>query len=171
MRERVRPLPEFVARVDNTASLVFAAGFVLAASTITSSVFLAAIVIPAWAVERAFGMSAVLWLLGAVLTPMLVVTLAVAVAEYRKRGATVDPQQHLRACRPGGAPAVRGAPARRRAIAEHGAHDQRRAPRRRLRDGGRALGRPRRRHAPRVRGGTCPARPTTASSTTTRRRP
>lgn len=41
MQRRVRPLPEFIARADNTASLVFATGFVLAAGALASLVAIA----------------------------------------------------------------------------------------------------------------------------------
>jgi hypothetical protein len=124
MRESVRPLAWHIARVDNVASLVFASGFLLAASSFSSVLLMAAIAVPAWAAERVWGLRAVFWVLGAALVPLTVATIAAQIADYRMRTGTWTFARAGRASFARCSRRLPGAP-RRRAIPQRGAGEQR----------------------------------------------
>lgn len=89
-RAAVRPLPRIISRVDNVASLVFATGFVLAASTLASVATVALCAVVVWAATAAFGPDAALWALGLLVVPLLVAMLGAQLVDYRA-GARLDP--------------------------------------------------------------------------------
>jgi hypothetical protein len=89
-RERVRPLPEHIARADNVASLVFASGFLLAAGVLSSVAYMAVVSIPAWIAAAFWGPTAVLWVFGVLAGPVVATLMAAQGIDYSMRGADVD---------------------------------------------------------------------------------
>jgi hypothetical protein len=86
-RERVRPLPDHIARTDNVASLVFATGFLLAAGTLSSVLYMAVLALPAWLAASIWGPVGVLWTLGILALPLAGVMVTAQTLDYRLRGA------------------------------------------------------------------------------------
>lgn len=94
-RERVLPLPTFIAKVDNAASLLFATGFYYASSLAISSVLLAPMGVLMWLGERFFGMRG-LWA-GLVLAtiPAVAIGMLPAAIDYARRGRPLAPRSRL----------------------------------------------------------------------------
>lgn len=91
---RVRPLPEFIARVDNAASLVFASGFVLGASVIAASAMIGVMGVFTWAVTAALGPRRGLLVAAAVYFPVML-ALAAAPMIDMKYGTRVAPHSRF----------------------------------------------------------------------------
>lgn len=91
LRETLRPLPSYIARVDNVASLVFATGFVFAASTLVSVVAMGVVALLAWGVDRIGGPDAVVWGMAAVGLPLFLVMATAAALDYRHRDRPLAP--------------------------------------------------------------------------------
>jgi hypothetical protein len=88
-RTRVRPLRTFIAWADNAASLVFATGFVLAASLLSSIVFCLVFVVAVWALTFVLPTRPALLTVAALGAAALLV-LIVAVAVDLRIGARID---------------------------------------------------------------------------------
>jgi hypothetical protein len=93
-QRRVRPLPEFIARVDNAASLVFASGFVMGASVLASALTIGVFGVLLWGAVAAFGVKRGLVVAAAVYFPTMVVLGAAPVIDYR-RGGRIDPDSRF----------------------------------------------------------------------------
>lgn len=90
-QERVRPLPDFIGRVDNAASLVFASGFVLGASVLATSGLIALMAVLLWAATTVLGTRRGLLLTALVYFPVTLVLAAAPLVDY-KFGGRIDPE-------------------------------------------------------------------------------
>lgn len=94
LRERVRPLPEFIGRVDNAASVVFASGFVFALSLATGIVVLAPAGVVVWVLERALGLRSALVVVAALFAPLALLQIGSSLLDYRLKE-RIDPASRL----------------------------------------------------------------------------
>lgn len=90
MRPRVRPLPSFIGRANDAASLVFATGFFLAAAVASSFGLLAAIVVVMGLLSVALPVKAALIVFGVLTASALIAVLGAAITDIR-RGAHLAP--------------------------------------------------------------------------------
>jgi hypothetical protein len=89
-RDRLRPLPEHIARADNVASLVFATGFLLAASVLSGVVVLAILALPAWAAVSLWGVRGVIVVLALTAGPAFLAMVTAQALDYGLRGRDLD---------------------------------------------------------------------------------
>ena len=94
LRARVRPLPEFIGRVDNAASIVFAGGFVFAVSGIAGALLLAPAGVLLWALERALGLDRALVALVVLFLPVLLFQIGAGLLDYQFKE-RIDPAGRL----------------------------------------------------------------------------
>ena len=86
LRTRVQPLPRYIAWADNAASVLFATGFVFAASTATGIVVLAPAGVVLWALEGALGLKAALVALALLAAPLAILQIGAALLDYKLKG-------------------------------------------------------------------------------------
>jgi hypothetical protein len=94
LRERVRPLPEFIHRVDNAASVVFAGGFVFAVTGVSGALLLAPAGVLFWAVERAVGLDAAFAVLAVLAAPIVLLQIGAGLLDYQMKE-RLDPASRL----------------------------------------------------------------------------
>jgi hypothetical protein len=94
MRARVRPLPQFIARADNAASIVFASGFVFALTVVTGVLLMVPFALLVWALQRAFGMMPALWIAGVTVATLSFVQIAASLLDYQRKE-RLDPASRL----------------------------------------------------------------------------
>lgn len=93
-RARVRPLPEFIRRADNAASIVFATGLVFSMSLVASIALLVPFGVLVWALQRVVRLEMAMAIAGVGLGALAIAQLAAVLIDYRRRE-RLDPASSL----------------------------------------------------------------------------
>lgn len=91
IQRRVRPLPAFIARADNAASLVFATGFVLAASAVSSLAVVLGLAVLVWVLSTVVPLIVALSVFFGIACLFSIVVMGAALVDMR-RGARLPPE-------------------------------------------------------------------------------
>ncbi|MDF1502109.1 hypothetical protein [Roseisolibacter sp. H3M3-2] len=94
LRERVRPLAGFIARADNLASIVFATGFVFAASVLTGVLLMAPFGILLWALMRVARLEVALAVAGGIVLLLALWQVGGSLLDYQRKD-RLDPDSML----------------------------------------------------------------------------